>query len=75
MDIPPLTEYREELKEISRIIDAPDLRPRKLMTATRGNQSNDWNEQEDLRRFDANLDDYLVDFDTATERLASNPGR
>ena len=71
MDIPPLAQYREELKEISQVIDAPDSRPRKLMTATRGNQSTDWEEQEDTLRFDANLDDYLDAFDTATEHLAT----
>ena len=73
MSLPSASKLREDLRQISRVISAPNSLPDQQMRAKRENNSSDWQPDEDARRCDANLDDYLDRFEEAAELLGSKP--
>lgn len=62
---------RDELEQISRLIDAPDSWPGRHMRIKRENQSREWNEAADTKRFEANLESYVKTLDDVAEILAT----
>ena len=67
----PRSQRRDELREISKLIDAPDSWPSKHMRIKRENQSADWSETADTERSDASLESYVEALDAVGEILAT----
>lgn len=71
MKINTSSQLRQEMEKIVDAILAPDSTPRMIMEANRANSSEEWDEQGDARRFDANIEAALDNYDQAVEIIKS----
>jgi hypothetical protein len=72
MKIKNLNELREAMEKIMAVVCAADSVPAMIMKATRPNDSKDWDEAGDARRFDESLPQRMEEYEKATEALISN---
>lgn len=73
MEISNLEQLHEEMEKIVASVRAPDSVPAMIMNATKANNSKDWDEAGDTRRFDENVDQMIEDYEKAVDVLVATP--
>jgi hypothetical protein len=72
MDIMNLKQLHDEMEKIIAAVCAEDSVPAMIMKATRANNSKDWDEAGDARRFDEHVAEGIDQYEKAVKVLVGN---